>query len=167
MALSSRHLTKISPQFQSRNGYNTYGGFLTKPLRRILSSIEMDFLIFLTVKLVAYSVFMYVGLSLFRGDKPGYIALAILFGFLRVVAGLILGVIAIIGATQVLSTDLMSLWFPIVISSTVLWTIFGRLMGKSFSMRTLTWTACGVLLSGAFDIFGLSRAGEWGGWRGC
>ena len=125
----------------------------------------MDFLFFLFVKIVAYSAYLYVGLLILRGDKAGYITIALMLGVLRVVAGLILGLISIVLFNSILSEGLVIL-VPVFISSTIVWTIFGRGIGKSFSTRTLFWILGGVVLSVIFDAYGASRTSDWGRW-GC
>jgi hypothetical protein len=126
----------------------------------------MDFLFFLIIKILAYSVYLYVGLIFLRGDKAGYITIALLLGVLRVVVGLILGLVSIVFIDLLLPNGLSVPWLPIFTSSTILWVLFGRRIGRSFNSRTLMWILGGVVISTAFDAYGISRMSDWGRW-GC
>jgi len=131
----------------------------------------MQLIIFLIVKLFVYAFVIYMGLRTFRGDRPGYIALALGLGGVRVVLGLILGGIFIVfgvtffGASTPSSFEKFSLFLYAIIPSFALWLLFGRVMSRSFSKRTIAWALVGSGISSVLDLYAVYNIDS--GWHYC
>ena len=128
----------------------------------------MEAIFFLTIKFLLYATFMYVGLRVFRGDKAGYIALSLLLAALRVALGLIVGLIAIVIATiKTPPNRNLDMLLPVILSSAVLWTVFGRLLSKHWDRQTLYWIGAGISLSAALDLYAIIASPNMMSWHFC
>lgn len=123
----------------------------------------MESLVLLVAKYLLYCVWMYVGLYIFRGDKPGYIAAALALGFLRLIVGLIVGIasIAVVGPR-----DATSVIITIMPGSFLLWFGAAWLMNGRLESRSVYWTLAGYTISVASDTYaallpGSMTGGKW------
>jgi len=111
------------------------------------------------------------GTSNLSGDRPGYIALALGLGGVRVVLGLILGGLFIVfgvtffGASTPSSFEKFSLFLYAIIPSFALWLLFGRIMSRSFSKRTIAWALVGSGISSVLDLYAVYNIDS--GWHYC
>jgi hypothetical protein len=122
----------------------------------------MEALIYVTVKYLIYSAWMYVGLYLFRGDKPGFIAAALALGLLRVIAGLILGIASL---AMTLPENPVTMFLVVLPGSGVLWLITAWLMNRRLVSRSVYWALAGLTISAAFDLYATTNlstmSGRW------
>jgi hypothetical protein len=123
----------------------------------------LEFCFYLSAKVLGYSAWIYLGLRLFRGDKNGFVILAILLSFARIAAGVLLGmgtlmVVATIAAAfpqmvppEVSDTVIFMLLF--LPARVLLWAGGAKLLQKKLSLPGLYWAIGGVVLSTLLDLF--------------
>jgi hypothetical protein len=128
----------------------------------------METIFFLAIKFLLYCSFIYVGLRVFRGDKAGYIVLSLVLAALRVVLGLVIGLVAIvITSIKTAPNTNVDVLIPVIFSSAILWTIFGRLLSKCWDQRTFYWIGAAISLSGALDLYALLASPNIMSWHFC